>query len=185
VVRNRAGQETARRIADATRSLLSEGGLEGTTVKAICDAAGVLPGSFYNLYGSKEDVVIEVVTNAIRAADPDPGGARVDTVVDLVDAYVRFVETQPELARIYISVALTGGVTDEHMRARMVRHHQERVTRFADALHRVRPGLDPTACTRTSEALLAALNGYTLHKMLGPSFDLAGHARELLEMEPR
>jgi hypothetical protein len=35
------------------------------------------------------------------------------------------------------------------------------------------------------DALLAALNGYTLQRMLDPDFDFAGHAKALLEMEPR
>lgn len=170
---------------EAARSLLADSGLEATTVKAICDSAGIRPGSFYNLYKSKEDVVFEVVRDAILAADPDPDRTGSETLTDLVTAYVRFVETAPDLARIYITVALSGGVTDDGMRARMVRHHQERVARFSDALHRVRPTLSMPTCMRTSEALLAALNGYTLHKMLDPDFDLSGHARDLLDMEPR
>ena len=86
-MRYKAGLETRDKILQATRSLIAEVGLEGTTIKAICDRAGVLPGSFYNLFDSKEQVIITVVREAIDAVDPDPEHLGTDTVADLVDAY--------------------------------------------------------------------------------------------------
>lgn len=183
-MRNRAGQETARRIIDATRALLASGGVDAATVKAICAEAGVLPGSFYNLFGSKEDVIVEVVKDAILAVDPDRDGSTHD-LADLVDAFISFVEDETDLARVYVSVALSGGITDGGMRTRMIRHHEARVERFASAIGDRRPDLPPASLTRTAEALLAALNGYTLQRMIDPDFDFAGHARDLLDMEPR
>jgi TetR/AcrR family transcriptional regulator, transcriptional repressor of bet genes len=169
---------------DATRRVLAEKGLEGTTVKAICDAAGIRAGSFYNLFDSKETVVLEVVKQAILAVDPDPLRQGTDRVVDLLEAFVRFVEDEEDLARIYILVGLSGGITDAAIRARMIRHHSERVGRFVAALHRERPHLAEGEAERQVEALLAALNGFTLQRMLDPDFDFAGHATSLLEMEP-
>ncbi len=184
-MRNRAGEETATRIVAAARRVLAEAGLEAATVKAICEAAGIRPGSFYNLFDSKETVVLEVVKQAIVAVDPDPQRLGTDHVTDLVEAFVRFVDDQPELARVYITVGLSGGITDAGIRSRMIRHHTERVARFTAALRRDRPGLDEADAQRQVEALLAALNGYTLQRMLDPDFDFAGHAKALLEMEPR
>lgn len=184
-MRNRAGEETAVRIVDATRGILAEAGLEGTTVKAICERAEVRPGSFYNLFDSKETVILEVVKEAIVAVDPDPERTGRDHVTDLVEAFVRFVEGQTDLARIYITVGVTGGITDSRIRSRMIRHHAERVDRFVSALRRDRPHLSETEAERQIEALLAALNGFTLQRMLDPGFDFAGHAKTLLDMEPR
>lgn len=183
-MRNRAGEETATRIVDATRHLLARSGSEAATVKAICDAAGVRPGSFYNLFDSKETVILEVVKQAIVAVDPDPDRTGRDSITDLVAAFVRFVEDRPDLARVYITVGLSGGITDPGIRSRMIRHHSERVARFTAALLRDRPGLTEPEAQRTVEALLAALNGYTLQRMLDPDFDFAGHAKALLEMNP-
>lgn len=184
-MRNRAGEETAGRIVDAARQVLSEDGLEAATVKAICDAAGVRPGSFYNLFASKEAVILEVVRQAIVAVDPDPDRTGSDHLADLVEAFVRFVEDRPDLASVYITVGLSGGITDAATRSRMIRHHSERLTRFTAALVRDRPALTEPEAQRQVEALLAALNGYTLQRMLDPEFDFAGHAKTLLEMEPR
>ena len=72
-VRNRAGIETRERILTATKRLLAERGLDGVTIKGICDAADVHAGSFYNLFESKEQVVLTAVRDAIRAVAPDPG----------------------------------------------------------------------------------------------------------------
>ena len=80
MARYRAGIRTEARIIDATRELLGEVGLDGTTLKAICDRAGVRAGSFYNLFESKEEVVLRVVGEAIAAVDPDPDGRHRDTV---------------------------------------------------------------------------------------------------------
>ncbi|HSJ27027.1 MAG TPA: helix-turn-helix domain-containing protein [Acidimicrobiia bacterium] len=184
-MRNRAGEETAVRIADAARQILAESGLEAATVKAICDRARVRPGSFYNLFDSKETVILEVIRQAIVAVDPDPQRTGSDHVTDLVEAFVRFVEDQPELARVYVTVGVSGGITDPGIRARMLRHHSERVERFTSALLRDRPEMATHEARRTIEALLAALNGYTLQRMLDPEFDFAGHARALMELEPR
>jgi len=177
-VTNRAGLETKERILAATRSLLARGGLEAATVSAICRDAGVLPGSFYNLFESKEQAVLTVVREAIAAVDPEPAGRA--TVVDLVEAYVSFVGDQATLARVYLIVAVSGGLTDPGIRGRVLRHHQRRLERFQRALNQERPDLTNGEAERQAEAILAALNGYALHSLLDPAFDMAAHARRLV-----
>ncbi len=176
VMRNRAGIETRERILEATRTLLSERGLDGTTVKAICDAAGILAGSFYNLFDSKEEVVLSVVTEAIAAVDPVGEGP--ETVTELVEAYVRFVTEQQTLARVYLAVAVSKGLQDPEMARRVLRHHEQRVERFRRALEA--EGVGPSEAALRAEAVAATLEGFALHALLDPSFDLAGHALRLV-----
>lgn len=182
--RYRVGIETHRRITDAIRSLLAEAGMEGTTIKAICERAGTLPGSFYNLFESKEEAVLTVVREAIQAVDPDPAGEGHDTVADLVGAYVKFVENQPELARIYLQIAVRGAVTDEHLAGRVLRHRARRVERFSDAVAREDPRYPRAEARRRAVLLLASLDGLVLARVLDPAFDFASHARDLLESRP-
>ena len=179
-MRYRVGLETRTRILQATRDLVAEHGLDGTTIKAICERAGILAGSFYNLFSSKEEAIFTVVGEAIRAVGPDPSGQT--TVTDLVDAYVDFVENQEAAARVYLTVAVTGGLTDPDTRARMLRHHDHRVARFTEALSAARPDLDPAEVRHRVEALLAALNGLAFHRLLDPDFELRRHARGLLDI---
>jgi len=179
--RYRVGIETRRRILDATRSLLAEEGMEGTTIKAICSRAETLPGSFYNLFESKEEAVLTVVREAIQAVDPDPAGEGRDTVGDLVGAYVKFLENQPELARIYLQIAVRGAVTDVRLAGRVRRHRTRRVERFADAMRREHPALSAAQARRRAVLVLASLDGLVLAKVLDTSFDFASHARDLLD----
>jgi AcrR family transcriptional regulator len=179
-MRYRQGLETRERILDATRALIAAEGLEGTTIKAICDRAGVLPGSFYNLFDSKEQAILTVVREAIEAVDPDPAGQGSDTIMDLVDAYVRFVTEQGDLARVYIGIAVSGGRNNTELKGRVMRHHQGRVARFAAAMMRDWAGIDPHEAERRAETIVTALNGIALHSVLDPDFDVRLHATALV-----
>ena len=177
MARYQAGIETEARIVDATRSLLAEGGLEGTTLKAICERAEVRAGSFYNLFDSKEAVVMQIVREAIDAVDPDPEGAGTDTLDELVDAYIRFFEEQPQLARVYVMAARQGENSGNGTRRRFLRHHQRRVERFAAAFARGDHRLSPTEAEVQAEILLGALDGLAFRWSLDTEFAFAEFAR--------
>ncbi|MGH8923817.1 MAG: TetR/AcrR family transcriptional regulator [Acidimicrobiia bacterium] len=174
----RAGIATRARILDATRELLADGGTETTTVKAICERAGVLPGSFYNLFPSKDEVVMTVVRDAIASLETE--GGPTETVSDLVNAFVRFVTSEPVIARVYLIMAVSGGMTDPAIRRRILRHHQARVDRLTAALRRRQSRLTSAHAAEQAEALVAALTGYALHAILDPDFDLPKHAAGLV-----
>jgi len=180
-MRYKAGLETRERILDATRSLVAANGLDGTTIKAICEQAGVLPGSFYNLFASKEQAIVTVVREAIDAVDPDPAHQGTDTLDELVGAYVRFLVESPALSRVYIRIGVSRAGSNPELSGRMVRHHQARVARFAAAMKRQSPELSEPLADRRAETLVLALNGIALHRMIDPGFDVAWHARALLE----
>lgn len=174
-MRYRAGLKTRTRILAATRDLVGEQGLQGTTIKAICERAGILAGSFYNLFASKEEAVLTVLREAIQAVEPSPEDAA--DIRALVAAYVSFVEEQEALARVYIEVAVT---SNGDLRSRMRRHHERRLEVFANALESA--GVeDPGG---TAELLLAALNGLALQRLVDKGYDMAGHAFKLLELAP-
>jgi AcrR family transcriptional regulator len=177
VGRYQAGIQTETRIIDATRSLLADGGLEAATLKAICERAGVRAGSFYNLFDSKEEVVIRVVREAIEAVDPDPEGAGTDSVDDLVAAYIRFFEEEPQLAKVYVLVALTGESSANGARRRFLRHHERRVERFAAAMARGDLSLSAEDASRHAELLLGALDGLAFRWSLDTEFDFPDFAR--------
>ncbi|MGB9357327.1 MAG: helix-turn-helix domain-containing protein [Acidimicrobiia bacterium] len=180
MARYQAGIRTETRILDATRELLAEEGIEGTTLKAICDRAGVQAGSFYNLFPSKEQAIMRVARDAIRAVDPDPERAGTDTLEDLVDAYIRFIIDQPELARIYLQIGVSGS-NDNSSARRFLRHHVRRVERFAETIQREDPAATTVEATMTAEVLLGALDGLAFRWVLDRSFDFPGHATAAAE----
>lgn len=175
MARYQVGIRTESRILDATRELLAEEGLEGTTLKAICDRAGVQAGSFYNLFPSKEQAIMRVARDAIRAVDPDPERAGTDTLEDLVEAYIRFITDQSELARIYLQIGVSGSNDDSAAR-RFLRHHVRRVERFAETIRRENPDATEDESTMTAEVLLGALDGLAFRWVLDQSFDFEKHA---------
>jgi AcrR family transcriptional regulator len=180
VSRYRAGIETQRRILEATGMLLAEVGLEGTTLKAICERAGVRAGSFYNLFDTKEEAVLTVVREAIEAVDPDPDHIGRDSVADLVGAFIAFVESRPYLARVYVQIAVGGANTTEHLSGRVLRHQRRRAERFTAAMRRDHPDLSEAEARRRALLLLATLNGLTLSSIVDPSVDFAALAGALI-----
>jgi AcrR family transcriptional regulator len=178
VARYRAGLETKERILEAVRRLLASDGLEGTTIKAICDTAGIQAGSFYNLFASKEEAVLAVVRQAINAVDPHPSEPGADTLDELVAAYVDFITSNPALARVYIRVGVGNGLGGGDAAATFLAHHRRRVERFADAIERADRRADAGA---EAELLLAALNGLAVQWLLDPTVDFVGLAKVLTE----
>lgn len=181
MARYQAGLRTEARIVEATRALLGEVGLEGTTLAEICTRAGIRAGSFYNLFESKEEVVLKVVGEAIAAVDPDPEGHHTDTIDDLVEAYIAFVTGSSDLARIYLQIAVSGALADGALHKRVVGHHERRVGRFADALRRERPDVTAEEAEAIAETLLATLNGLAFRGVLDAAFDFSGYARRVLK----
>ena len=176
VARYQVGIRTETKIIEATRELLAEGGIEAATLKAICDRAGVKAGSFYNIFPSKEQAIMQVARDAIQAVDPDPEQSGAETLDDLVGAYIRFVIDQSDLARIYLQLAVSGS-SDDSVSRRFLRHHVRRVERFADAMVRSDGTIDGADGTTRAEVLLGALDGLAFRWVLDRSFDFAKHAR--------
>jgi len=176
VARYQVGIRTESKILEATRDLLAEGGLDAATLQAICERAGVQAGSFYNIFPSKEQAVMQVAREAIQAVDPDPELSGAETLDDLVDAYIRFVVDQSDLARIYLQIAVSAG-NDDSVARRFLRHHVRRVERFADAMERENlAGTSEEAATK-AEVLLGALDGLAFRWVLDRTFDFTKHAR--------
>ncbi len=176
MARYQAGIRTEARIIDATRELLGETGLDGPTLKAICDRAGVRAGSFYNLFESKDDAVMHVVKDAIRAVDPHPAKDVPDSINELVEAYIAFVTGQPDVARVYLKIALSGA-TNGSLGESVLRHHHRRIARFSTAIAREYPNLTEDEAVARAEVLVATLSGLAFMWMLKPGFDFAGRAR--------
>ncbi|MEX2324321.1 MAG: helix-turn-helix domain-containing protein [Nitriliruptoraceae bacterium] len=183
MARYRVGLETRERILAATRRLLSESGVEGVTLKSIIDQANVGAGSFYNLFGSKEEAIFEVVHEAIDAVDPDPAGQGTDSLEDLVDAFVTFMTDAAPIARIYLQLSVGRGLTDRAIATRVLRSHATRKERFADAWQRYDPNLTEDEAHIKAETLLAALTGLGLNALLDPTFDMRTHAMALIPRE--
>lgn len=177
--RYRVGLETRERILESTRELLGEVGFEGTTLKAISERAGVGAGSFYNLFDSKESVILEVIRGALAKVDPDPSGVGQETVDELVEAFVLFITGETAvIARIYLQMA-GQGLADPAMGRAVLRSHRARVERYAAAIQRASEHVGQDEARAHAQLLLGALLGYAVMWQLDPDFDFRAHADAL------
>jgi len=58
-----------RRILDAARSLLESGGVDGFAIKPVADAAELSVATVYNLFGSKEGVLVALLMESILSLE--------------------------------------------------------------------------------------------------------------------
>ena len=61
-------ENTRRRIIDASVRLFMEQGYEKTTTRQILNEVGILNGSLYNIYKSKEDIFSDIILSALDEA---------------------------------------------------------------------------------------------------------------------
>lgn len=100
------------------RELFGQFGLKKTSIKDLTEAVGIAQGSFYNFFGSKEELYFDILQkeeDVIRqgllakffSADGDPQISR-ETLINFLKAGFVIIETNPLLKRIF--------VTDEYQR---------------------------------------------------------------------
>ncbi|MEV6980658.1 TetR/AcrR family transcriptional regulator [Sphaerisporangium sp. NPDC051017] len=87
--------KTRRRIIEATSSLLTEGGPEALSTRAICAAAGVQPPTIYRLFGDKQGLIDAVAAHGMELylagrPEPDPDADPVEALRLGWDEHVGF-----------------------------------------------------------------------------------------------
>ncbi len=110
--------ERRARIQKAARRLVGERGYEGLTMRDLARAARVSVPTLYNLFGSKDAILVaelHEIANAIAAALPPPGteGSFFARGMAGFDAGMAIIEYEPEFFRAAIQMFLTSPVTSE------------------------------------------------------------------------
>ncbi len=104
-----AGRSNSRILTKALE-LFSEKGYDATSVREICEAAGVTKPTLYHFYGSKEGVYRAIVEGALDRfrgemlrALGGPGPLR-DRLVRMARTYIESTAREPELARFIMAL---------------------------------------------------------------------------------
>ena len=98
------------RILQKALELFSEKGYDATSVREICEAAGITKPTLYHFYGSKEGVYRAIVHGALERFRAElvialtiEGSLR-DRLVRMARAYVASTLEQPDVARFIIAL---------------------------------------------------------------------------------
>ena len=160
-------------IREAARELLSERGLEGTTMRAVATRAGVAYGTVSYHFGSKEQLLFEVIRSEGRAARAD--AERSAQIADVVsrrrslreDLRTRVTREPSVFKRRYELYALALR-RDKYQRALASLLRASRAS-TADLLEKA--GFTATDGERLAPVLQAAVDGLALQALVDPSFD--------------
>jgi TetR/AcrR family transcriptional regulator len=98
------------RILKKALALFSEKGYDATSVREICEAAGITKPTLYYFYGSKEGVYRAIVEGALGRFQADVIGALGgegslrDRLVRMAQSYVEGTRREPDLARFVMAL---------------------------------------------------------------------------------
>jgi AcrR family transcriptional regulator len=98
------------RILKKALELFSEKGYDATSVREICEAAGITKPTLYHFYGSKEGVYRAIVEGALLRFQADVigsldgEGSLHDRLVRMAQAYVEGTRREPDLARFVMAL---------------------------------------------------------------------------------
>jgi AcrR family transcriptional regulator len=106
----RAEPRSNDRILLKALELFSERGYDATSVREICEAAGVTKPTLYHFYGSKEGVYRAIVEGALSRFRSDliaalrREGSLRDRLVEMARAYIDATLREPDLARFIMAL---------------------------------------------------------------------------------
>lgn len=132
-----------RQLIEAALELFAERGFEATTVKDICEKAGVAPGLIYHYFDSKECLLLEAVraqgagTEICCALVPDPTKPASTELLEIAKTFYRVHRSKWPLMRILVREAMGNqALSDRWME--LIRGSVAEISRYLDT--RVRAG---------------------------------------------
>ncbi len=114
---------TRRQLLDAGRSLIAAKGVGGLRIQEITEQADIALGSFYNYFGSKEDLLEAVITESlsdlasavITNVEDDTDPAEVVALANL--RVIRLAYDEPDFARLIVNIAHSEAVFGDAVHA--------------------------------------------------------------------
>ncbi len=169
-------------IVEAACACFSENGYHQTTVREICERAGLSPGAVYGYFKSKDEILEAVAelgrqnTRAALGLDGDEGEAP-PSLAEIVGKVMGFVDSEVIRESSRLDVRMWGeALHTPQLRKLFLEAGANVIEPFADAARRgqergeIAAGLDPEAVARVCVALAL---GFTVQVAMDPEADLA------------
>jgi AcrR family transcriptional regulator len=114
---------TRRQLLDAGRSLIAAKGVGGLRIQEITEQADIALGSFYNYFGSKEELLEAVITESlsdlasavITNVEDDTDPAEVVALANL--RVIRLAYDEPDFARLIVNIGHSEAVFGDAVHA--------------------------------------------------------------------
>lgn len=114
--RDRRKAEARRRLLDAARQLIADGGVKGLRISDVTERADLGFGTFYTYFETKDALIEAVVAEAVTQLASTIGGAALE-IADPAEAasvsyrrFLRFSVDEPQLARVLIELDRAGDI---------------------------------------------------------------------------
>lgn len=165
-------QERKQRIINAAREEIRESSVEKASLRSIAQRAGITTGSIYHHYKNKEELLFDVVNDAVhfstRVSEMDKSAyGNPGEILDLImnEVTIRLGKKDEQLVHIQLlSDAISKGGEIKEMHAK---NYDEIIDRTADMFYDAY-GIENIAYKRGAAAfLIAALDGMAVQSALG------------------
>ncbi|WP_229857850.1 TetR/AcrR family transcriptional regulator [Streptomyces anandii] len=155
-----AGREA---LLDAAVRVVARGGLRRLTYRAVAEEAGVTHGLVVHHFGSRDALIEEAVTHAIRSSLDssalDPGTGR---PVDFARGLADMVDNGPDLQAFQYELLL-----EARRRPELLRHLRALYEEYFEATRRDLTRMLPAPADRgLTRLVFAALEGLVLHQLV-------------------
>jgi AcrR family transcriptional regulator len=114
--RDRRKAEARRRLLDAARQLIADGGVKGLRISDVTEYADLGFGTFYTYFDTKDALIEAVVAEALTRLASTIGGAALECS-DPAEAasvsyrrFLRFGVDEPQLARVLVELDRAGDI---------------------------------------------------------------------------
>lgn len=105
-LRERQKADRSERILDTAMRLFREDGVEATHVEAIAALAEVSPGTVYNYFPTKGDLLVGIVTREVTEVVAAGAAVVADPPGDVTAALTRLIDSYYDHSQIYLSKAM-------------------------------------------------------------------------------
>ncbi|MGY1821003.1 TetR/AcrR family transcriptional regulator [Geodermatophilus sp. SYSU D00079] len=181
--RHRQGEESRRRILEATLAIAAERGYDGTSLGLVTERAGLPASSIYWHFGSKDELLAEALEFSYRqwrASMPPlrstegPADLR-ERLRSRVHAGAQALAASPEFWRLGLMLSLEERVAEPAARRRFLEVRRETRELNVRAWEALLPAealaADPRLPARLVRFLLAAMDGMFIALRADPSWD--------------
>lgn len=170
------GEESRRRILDATVEVASERGYEGTSIASVSKKAGLPASSIYWHFKDKDDLIAAVIERSfgswLGAMDIPDGPNPRDRVTALSMQIARGLLETPDFLRLGLMLALERRPVEAKARVKFLEVRRDAHARIAHGLQQFAPGLEPKKVQLLTTYAIAAADGLFIANEIGSEVEL-------------